>query len=344
MTKKKGMSKGINKTIGKLTGKDRSFFSKVITAVGFLLVTLMIVGCGNSSGQSEGKTDEPIKVGILQFAQVEALDSATEGVKEALEASGLSVTFDVQNAQGDTSNLQSISQKLARDNDILVGVATPAAQALATAEKEKPIFFTAVTDAESAGLVASNDQPGGNVTGTSDMSPLKEQVALLKSIFPDAKTVGILYNSSEANSKFLVDNATPLLEDAGLTVETGTITSTNDIQQVLSSLLNKSDVLFGITDNTVDSAMTLVGNLAKEQQKGFVGSAVPAVEANGLATFGMSYLELGKQTGRMIIRHLEDDEAVSSMPVESSENLELVVNDDYAKEIGIDPESIKAPE
>ncbi|MBF6978451.1 ABC transporter substrate-binding protein [Aerococcaceae bacterium zg-BR22] len=309
----------------------------------FNVVMVIVMVVASLLPLSVNAQEETIKIGILQTVEHEALDAVLKGFKETIEQSSLKgrVKWDVQNASGDMANLQSMSEKLARDNDILFAIATPAAQALATVETKKPIFIAAVTDPIEAGLAKSLEQPGRNVTGTSDMAPIEEQVALLTRNFPNVKKVGIIYNSSEINSVVLAELATKALKAASLAVESGTVTSTNDIAQVLTPLVEKVDAMFMVTDNTIDSSITLVGDIVKSAKIPMIGSSEPVVKANGLATLSNSYKDYGVQTAEMLIKMVEGNLNPAEMPIELANKLELVVNDAFAKAIGVNPASIK---
>lgn len=293
--------------------------------------------------QVGAQAEETIKIGVLQLVQHEALDAVLKGFTETLDASDYAdqIEWDIQNANGDQSTLQSMSEKIARDNDIILAIATPTAQALATAETKKPIFIAAVTDPVEAGLAESLEKPGSNVTGTSDMAPIVEQVDLLVRNFPDVKAVGIIYNSSEVNSTVQAEAATVALEEAGLTVEISTVTNTNDIAQNMTALVDKVDAMFMVTDNTIDSSIALVGDIAKEAGIPTIGSSDSVVLTNGLATLSSSYEEYGVQTAEMVIRMLNEDLDVSDMPIELGKEFKIIVNSEFAEAIGIDPESIK---
>ncbi|MBG9987443.1 ABC transporter substrate-binding protein [Aerococcaceae bacterium DSM 111176] len=287
--------------------------------------------------------EETIKIGILQYVEHEALDAAREGFIERLEESDYAdrIEFDVQNASGNQTTLQSISEKIARDNDILYAIATPAAISLASLEQEKPIFIAAVTDPVEAGLADSLEEPGRNVTGTSDMQPLEEQVDLLVNNFPDAENIGLIYNSSEVNSQIQADQAKELLEARGLNTVEATVVSTNDISQALNSIITEVDAMFMVTDNTIDSAITLVGDIAKENNVPTIGSSDAVVMQNGLATISNSYHDYGTQTADMVIRMLDEGLTPAEMEIELGKDFEIVVNEDFAEAIGIDPESIQ---
>lgn len=309
----------------------------------FSLVVLVLLSFITVLPLQRVTAEDTIKIGVLQTVEHEALDAVLKGFEETLKNSELAdrVEINVQNASGDMANLQSMSEKLARENDLLFAIATPAAQALATVESTKPIFIAAVTDPVEAGLAESLEKPGRNVTGTTDMAPIAEQVALLLNNFPDVKTVGMIFNSSEINSVVLTDKATEEFEAKGVKVEVGTVTSTNDIAQVMGSLVEKVDAMFMVTDNTIDSSISLVGDLAKLAGIPTIGSSDSVVQKNGLATLSNSYEDYGIQTANMLIKLVSEDLKPADMPIETADKLQLIVNEEFAQAIGVDPDSIK---
>ena len=312
---------------------------KLVRALGIGLASLALMACGNEEVATEDN-NETISVGVLQFMEHNSLQAARDGFAEELEASDLKVEFEDMNAQGDQSNLQSMSEQLSSNNDLMLAIATPAAQSLATVEQEKPILFTAVTDPEDAGLVETNEAPGMNLTGTSDMVPIEEQIALLLSIVADAEKIGIAYNSSEPNSKIQADLAVAELEAQGVKAVVQTVTTTNDVQTTLTSLAQEVDGIYLPTDNTMASTMSIIGEIATEYQLPLVAGAGAMVEDGGLATYGINYTDLGRQTARLALRILEDGENPAEIAIETSDNLELIVNEEMAEALGIDPASI----
>lgn len=315
-----------------------------------VLLSACSSGTSNSSdGSSSEKSDKNKTVGILQAVQHSSLDAAHEGFIKGLKEEGFeegkNLTINYQNAQNDQSNLKSMSEKLVKEKpDLLLGIATPAALSLLNETTEIPIVVTAVTDLVGQKLVKSDEEPGGNVTGTTDMVPIDKQIDLLLSIIPDGKKVGILYNASEANSVVQVNLAKKALEKAGIEVKEATANTTNDVQQATQSIAKEVDGIYIPTDNTFASAASIVGEVAKEEKVPVVTGSVEQVEAGGLATYGLNYTSLGEQTGKMAAKILKGEAKPATMPVESADKLELVVNDEMAKAIGIDPSSIKAPE
>lgn len=311
---------------------------KSLRTIVILVIGVLLSACGSKNQAVDG--DHEYSIGILQFMEHNSLSAARDGFMAELEASDLNINFEVMNGQGDQSNLQSMSEQLANDTDLMLAIATPAAQSLATVEQEKPILFTAVTDPVDAGLVDSNENPGRNLTGTSDMVPIDQQIALLLSIVPDADTIGIIYSSSEPNSEIQANLAIEALEKEGIKVETATVTSTNEVQQVMSSLASRIDGLYIPTDNTIASTIATVGEVAMEHNLPVVGGDSNQVEGGALATYGISYEELGRQTAKMAIEILKNGVSPADLSVEISEKLELAINQEMANAIGIDPDSI----
>ena len=307
---------------------------------------LLLGGCSNNK---KADNDSDVKhVGVLQVVQHPSLDKAYKGFKKGLKEEGYvegkNLKIDYQNAQNNQDNLKSMSEKLVNEkSDLMLGIATPAAQSLANASQDIPIVVTAVTDLKAAKLVKSDAKPGKNVTGTTDMVSIERQIKLLLSIVPKAKTVGIMYNAGESNSKIQADLATAVLKKAGVKVLIKTANSTNDVQQVTETLASKVDGIFVPTDNTFDSAADVVGKVVKEKKVPLVASSVDQVKTGGLASIGIDYELLGEQTGKMAAKILAGKAKPADMPVEKAHDVKLVVNKKMAKALGIDPKSIKAP-
>ncbi|MGP6139427.1 ABC transporter substrate binding protein [Jeotgalibaca sp. A127] len=321
--------------------KMKNWMTKLGLTIG---AGLLMAACGN--GETAG--EEAINVGILQLMDHESLNASREGFLDALEEAGYvegeNITVDYQNAQGDQSNLQTMSERLSGESDLILAIATPAAVSLANMDEETPILFTAITDPVDADLVASLDAPGSNLTGTTDAGPIEEQVKLLLSLIPEGGKVGIIYNSSEPNSVIQGDQATAVIEAAGSEVVLKTVSSTNEVQQAMESLAGDVDGIYVPTDNTLASTMATVADVAKANKIPVVTAFSENDSVSGLATYGIDYYELGRQTGEMALEILENDADPASMPVESSDNLKLIVNEEMAEAIGIDPASIVVPE
>ncbi|MDV7711743.1 ABC transporter substrate-binding protein [Enterococcus casseliflavus] len=316
---------------------------------GLLTASLLaLAACGESSNTSE-ENDGTKTVGVLQLVEHGSLNAAYEGFKEGLAEAGYTegenLTIEYQNAQNSQDNLKSMSERLVNASpDLLLGIATPAAVSLANETTDTPIVVTAVTDLVGAKLADSNEEPGRNITGTSDMVPIEQQINLLLSTVPDAKTIGIMYNAGEANSKIQADLAEEALKAAGVDVKVLTANTTNDVQQVTTSLAKDVDGIYVPTDNTFASAAAIVGEVAKETKTPIVAGSVEQVDDGALATYGIDYKSLGIQTGKLAAKILDGDAEPATTPVETADNLELVVNEEMAAALGIDPASITAPE
>lgn len=322
------------------------------TICSFTVATAMVLtatACSSSQStepqQSQGEEQqqsaegEQFKIGVLQLMEHDALDNARNGFIDALAEGGYvdgeKIVIDVQNAQGDQSNLKTMSQKFVNDKeDLILAIATPAAQSIAAETQEIPILATAITDYPEAGLVESNEAPNVNLSGTSDRTPVQEQFALLKQILPDVQKVGIMYNSSEANSEIQARSAIEACEELGLTYQEGTVTNVNDIQQVVQSIVGDVDALYIPTDNTFASAIPLVVSITDVEKVPVICGENGMVKGGGLATVGIDYYKLGQQTGKMAIRVLEGED-VSKMPVEFPASTEVCVNLDTAEKIGV---------
>ncbi|WIM69690.1 ABC transporter substrate-binding protein [Corynebacterium suedekumii] len=320
--------------------------SRARTLAGIAAVaTLALTACSDTSSGTDndaaGDSGESYSIGINQLVQHPALDAAAEGFKAAFEEAGVDVEFDEQNANGEQATALTISQQFAgADLDMVLAVATPAAQATAQNITDIPVVFTAVTDAESAELVESNDAPGGNVTGTSDAAPIEDQLDLLKEIVPDAQSIGIVYASGEVNSQVQVDAVQEAAGPRDLEVVTQTVTTANDIQQAVEAL-GDVDAIYVPTDNMVVSGIASLVQVAEQKQIPVIAAEAGTVEGGAIATLGIDYTELGRQTGEMALRILRDGEDPATMPVETATEFTYVINEDAAERQGVTiPENI----
>ncbi len=296
---------------------------------------LALAGCSNGGGSTEGGDTATYKIGINQLVQHPALDAATAGFQKAFDDAGVDVEFDVQNANGEQATAVTIAQTFAsQDLDLVLAVATPAAQAVAQAITDKPVLFTAVTDAVAAELVDSNEKPGGNLTGTSDMAPIDEQLKLLQQIVPDAKKVGIVYASGEVNSEVQVEAAEKAAPELGLEIVSTTVTTANDIQQATEAL-GDVDAIYVPTDNMVVSGIASLVQVAEAKQIPVIGAESGTVEGGAVATLGIDYEQLGYQTGEMALKILQDGGDPATMPVEVSKSFTYVVNPGAAERMGV---------
>lgn len=298
---------------------------------------LALTGCsngGDAAGDGAASADA-YSIGISQLVQHPALDAATEGFQKAFEDAGVDVKFDVQNANGEQATAVTIAQTFAsQDLDLVLAVATPAAQATARAITDVPVLFTAVTDAVAAELVDSNEEPGANITGTSDMAPIDAQLELLKEIVPGAKKVGIVYASGEVNSEVQVQAAEDAAPALGLEIVSTTVTTANDIQQATEAL-GDVDAIYVPTDNMVVSGIASLVQVAEAKQIPVIGAESGTVEGGAVATLGIDYFQLGYQTGEMALKVLQDGADTATMPVEVSKTFSYVVNPGAAERMGV---------
>lgn len=296
-------------------------------------VALCLTSCGSE------KKSKVVKIGVIQLIEHPALDANyqgfVDGLKEAGYVDGQNIKIDYQNAQGEQANCVTIAQKLINDrSDLIFAIATPAAQAVANLTDEIPIVISSVTDPESAKLVQKNTAPGNNVTGTSDLTPCAAQMQLLKKICPEAKTVGMLFCSSEQNSYFQIALAEKACDELGLKYVEATVSNSNEIQQVVQNLSKKVDVIYSPTDNMIAAGMTLVAQVATENGIPTIVGEEGMVNAGGLATYGLSYYELGKQTAKMAVEVIEGKKP-ADMPIQYLDKCDLKINEDTAKKLGI---------
>lgn len=301
-----------------------------------VMALVMVTGCGN--GSSNGDT---VKIGIIQQMQHASLDEAYKGFVDGLEDAGYvegeNLEIDYQNASGEVSNCQSICDVFKTNNDDLVlAIATNAAQSAVSTfqETDTPVLFTAVTDPVDAGLVESLDAPGKNVTGTSDLPVIADQISLIKDIQPDCKKIAILYTSSEANSKVQAEQASAAAKKLGMDVVVQTSSSSNDIPQVISSVASDVDAIYLPADNAFASAMATVNSKAVEYQVPVYAGVEAMIQEGAIATTAIDYYELGKQTAAQAVRIL-NGEAASEIPVETQKEFALVVNKTFAESVGI---------
>ncbi len=297
-----------------------------------------------TKASAETESGKTYTVGICQLVQHPALDAATQGFKDALtEALGDAVSFNEQNASGESVNCATIVNGLvASQVDLILANATAPLQAAASATADIPVLGTAVTDYASA-LEIDNwtGTVGGNISGTSDLAPLDQQAAMLQELFPDAKTVGLLYCSAESNSKYQVDMIRGYLEQAGLTCEEYAFTDTNDVASVTQKACDSSDVIYIPTDNTAASNTEAIANVVLPAGVPVIAGEEGICQGCGVATLSISYYDLGYATGKMAVKILTGEADISTMPVEyapqvtkkynaaNCETLGVTVPDDY---------------
>lgn len=303
------------------------------------IVPAGLSACTGGGSGSQGQGGGSRKIGVLQLTEHPALDASNKGFVEALDEAGITYNIDQQNAQNDQSACQTIAHKLVNDgNDLILAIATPAAQAVAGATDEIPIVGTAITDFASAGLVQSNDKPGKNVTGSSDLTPVADQFDLLVKLLPQAKTVGVLYCTAESNSDVQVKLADQAAANHGLKLVRYSVSSSNEIQQVVESMVGKVDVVYTPTDNTIAAGMTTVTMIANDNKLPTICGEEGMVDNGGLATYGINYEELGKLAGHMAVKILKGESKPADMAIEhlDASKCTLKTNEETAKKLGID--------
>ena len=302
--------------------------------VALTLAVLMLVSLAACGGSGSGK----YTVGICQLVQHPALDAATQGFQDALtKALGEDkVAFDVQNASGEPTNCTTIVNKFVSSKvDLIMANATPALQAAVQATKDIPVLGTSVTDYASALEIEGwTGTVGGNVSGTSDLAPLDGQAAMIKELFPDAKTVGILYCSSEANSQYQVDVITGYLTEMGFTVTPYRFTDTPDVASVAQAAC-ASDVIYIPTDNTAASNTEPIANVVLPAKVPVVAGEAGICGGCGVATLSISYYDLGYATGEMAAKVLKGEAKISEMPVQYAPEFTKQYNAANCEALGI---------
>lgn len=283
-----------------------------------------------------------VTVGLIQLVEHPSLDeiraAITARFEEKAAENGLDITINYQNAQNDTSTINTICQQfVASGVDIIIAIATPAAQGAAAAAENSgiPVVFSAVTDPVSAGLVENMDAPEGNITGTSDAIPVEKIFALAEELTPDVNSFGLIYNTSEDNSLSVIAEVKAYLDGKGVPYTEGAVTSAADVQTSARNLLGRCDAVFAPIDNTVASAMGVLADEAIQAGKPVYVAADSMVADGGLATVGVNYTNLGSQTADMALKILTGT-PVSQVPVEVLRDNAVVVNPDTAAAIGVD--------
>ena len=317
-----------------------------VAASGLAGAAAVLAGCGSSSSSSSSDSgSKTYKIGVVQLTEHSALDASNDGFVEALNASGLEVSIDQQNAQNDQSACQTIASKFVGDGvDLIYAIATPAAQAAAAATTDIPIVGCAITDYAASGLVKDNDKPGTNVTGASDLTPVAEQLQMMQKVLPDVKKVGLLYCSAESNSDIQIASAKEELDALGISYEEYAVSSSNEIQSVVESAVGKVDALYAPTDNTIAAGAAQVGQICKENKLPFITGEEGMCEAGGLFTLSINYTDLGKLAGEMAVKILKGESKPADMAIEhlSTEDLVVVKNEEMATAIGVDLSALDA--
>lgn len=308
---------------------------KKITKFAFALAALALA----ASMSFAAKKQKVIKIGAIQLVEHPALDASykgfIDGLKEAGYEDGKNIKIIYENAQGEQANCVTIADKLVSQRcDLIFAIATPAAQAVANKTETIPVLVTAVTDPKTAGLVESNEKPGTNVSGTSDLTPCMEQIKLLKKLVPDAKKIGLLYCSSEENSKFQISIAKKACDMNGLKYVDATVSNTNEVQQVVQSLVGKVDAIYSPTDNMIASTMATVALVTTPAKIPVIVGEDGMCQGGGLATYGINYYELGKQTAKMAVE-VFNGKKPRDMPIQYLSKCDFTYNKETAAALGI---------
>ena len=316
--------------------KNKNLLATIIALTVMVVAALFLT---QKEQNNSTNSTEKVKIGVLQFVTHDSLDEIYKGIKAGLEEGGYTTTenlsIDFMNAEGDQSQVQTMSKKLVDNgNELLIGIATPAAQGLANATTELPIIMGAVTDPVGANLVTDLKNPGGNITGVSDQTPVADTVSLIKEITPDAQTIGVLYSSNEDNSKIQVAEFKAAAEEAGYTVLEYAVASSNELASTVEVASSKVDALFTPVDNTVASAFSTVVSVANKSKTPIFTSVEDMVEGGGIASVTLSQYDLGVATGKMTAKIL-DGANPADTPVQIFNEGTVVVNQKVAKELGI---------
>ncbi|MGM9519702.1 MAG: ABC transporter substrate-binding protein [Phascolarctobacterium sp.] len=312
---------------------------KALAAGLMLTLALGVVGCGGDKKEAPKKA-EKVNVGIVQLVEHAALDAANKGFVEGLASKGYkegqNIAYDRQNAQADQSNLQNIAHRFVNNKvNLICAIATPAAQTVANVTSDIPIVATAVTDYKTAKLVKDNAKPGTNVTGTTDMNPVEQQLDLLLKIVPNAKSVGTIYCSSEVNSQLQVDILKKAAAGKNVTIKEATVSNVNDIQQAARSLVGKVQAIYVPTDNVLASAMPTLVSVTEEAKLPVICGEGGMVKAGGVATLGVDYYKLGFQAGEMAADILSGKSKPADMAIQAQKEFKAMVNLKEAEKIGL---------
>ncbi|WP_165311736.1 ABC transporter substrate-binding protein [Vibrio ziniensis] len=285
------------------------------------------------------------KVAVSQIVEHPALDATRQGLLDGLKAKGYeegkNLEFDFKTAQGNPAIAVQIARQFVGEKpDVLVGIATPTAQALVSATKTIPVVFTAVTDPVGAKLVSKMEQPGKNVTGLSDLSPVEQHVELIKEIMPNVKSIGVVYNPGEANAVSLMELLKTSTQKHGITLVEATALKSADVQSATQAISAKSDIIYALIDNTVASAIEGMIVAANQAKTPVFGAATSYVERGAVASLGFDYYQIGVQTADYVAAILEGA-APGSLDVKVAKGSDLVINKTAADKLGLEiPKSV----
>ncbi len=309
-----------------------------------MLALILAVSYVSAGGSQEAKDDTaaaeavPFKIGISKIVAHPALDALEQGIMEVVSEKYPDTVFDLQNANGEMSTASSIAQKFKSEKvDLAVGIATPTAIALAQAITDVPVIFSAVTDPVDAGLITSTAKGEGNVTGISDMTPVKEQIELLASLI-DLKTLGHVYTNSEANAVRLAEIAEQACDELGIKFIGTGVNNSAEVKQAAQTLAGKVDAFYVSTDNTVVSAIAALIDVAEKAEIPICSADTTSAENGGvLISWGFDYYKMGKASGRMVLDILEgaDPAAIPTLFMTDPTDIDLLIDTKVADALGI---------
>jgi len=298
------------------------------------LIAMLVLAVLLLPGQALAET---YTVSVNQFVEHPALDAVLKGFQDGMKELGLEAEYNVHIAQANMGTTTQIASQIKGEKpDLVLAIATPSAQATAQKIKDIPVLATAVTDFVGAGLVKSMETPGGNITGMTDMSPIREQVELVREFMPEIETLGVIYNAGEANSVTLVNVLKDVCKDMGIEVEEATVANSSGVYQAAKSLVGKCDAVYIPTDNTVVSALESALKVAAETDMPVFSADNDSVERGSVASLAVDYYRMGRQTADMARRILVDGADPATMPVESLQDLMLYVNPTAAADMGVE--------
>lgn len=312
-----------------------NFFNKYSIIMSSIAGMLMLF----SFFENKQNKNKIFNIGITQIVEHEALDNARQGFIDELKnlgyEEGKNVKFDFQNAGGDFSNCESIANKFVSQNcDLILAISTPSAQAVANATKNIPILVTGITNPEESGLVKSNEKPDTNVTGTSDLSPVKETIKLITELKTDVKKVGVLYSSLDTSPMYQAKLAEEEIKNLGLEPITATVSQMSEVEPVTENLTSQVDVIYVPIDKITSSSMTLVSDIALRNNK-FVVCSENLINKGAAACYGIDYYELGKLTAKQAAVILEKKNTPQNMPIEYIKNFDLSINNEVIQKLGL---------
>lgn len=302
----------------------------------FLLPILALIFLTNYK-----KDNSKIKIGIMQIVEHESLDSARQGFINELEnlgyKKGENVEFDIQIASGDISNCVTIAEKFVNDKkDIVLAISTPCAQTMANATKDIPILVAAVTDFEGLGIINSEENPGKNVTGVTDLAPTDKIISLIKKLKPDSKKVGVLYSVTDSSPQYQAKIAKEEIKKLGMQCRSASVSQINEVEQVAESLVKEVDALYAPVDKITFSTMSKISQIFLKNKKFVVCAEDDMLSKGAIATYGIDYYELGKIVASQASKILKGEEKIENIPIEHIRNAKLNLNYDVAEKLGID--------